>query len=180
MDHSSISQDGVGSSCSNNVTDKVKDIYITPRKHQDTATRIALEAAIDPYAIISPGKKQEINLLVDFLEYHKYPLNNASDMREFFNFWIQKRKVYVTEEVFIDKVTELHERFLDNKHRTLSSDQDFKEWMNKNEVKIYLLSDCLWEIKDDGEYDNGGGDDDPNYEPSNYHQKRIKRRSLAS
>ncbi|GJZ80665.1 hypothetical protein Tco_0645659 [Tanacetum coccineum] len=51
-----------------------------------------------------------------------------------------------------------------------ASDQDFKEWMNKNEVKIYLLSDCLWGIKDDGEYDNGGGDDDPNYEPSNYHQ----------
>ncbi|GJU25980.1 retrotransposon protein, putative, ty1-copia subclass [Tanacetum coccineum] len=36
MDHSSISQDGVGSSRSNNVTNEVKDIYITPRKHQDT------------------------------------------------------------------------------------------------------------------------------------------------
>nr|GEX00572.1 hypothetical protein [Tanacetum cinerariifolium] len=81
MDHSSISHDGVGCSCSNNVTDKVKDIYITPRKHQDITTRIALEAARDPYAIISPGKKQEINLLVDFLEYPKYPLNNASDIK---------------------------------------------------------------------------------------------------
>ncbi|GKB90671.1 hypothetical protein Tco_0962943 [Tanacetum coccineum] len=36
MDHSSISQDGVGRSHSNNVTDEVKDSYITPRKHQDT------------------------------------------------------------------------------------------------------------------------------------------------
>lgn len=180
MDHSSITQHGAGSSCSKKMTDKVKDIYITPGNHQDTATRIALEAARDPYAIISPGKKQEINLLVDFLEYHKYPLDNASDMREFFNFWIKKREVYVTEEVFIKKVTDLHERFLDNKHRTLSSDEDFKEWMDKNEVKIYRLSDCLWGEKDDGEYDNGGGDDDPNYEPSNYHHRRITRRSLAS
>nr|GEV40409.1 hypothetical protein [Tanacetum cinerariifolium] len=180
MDHSSISQDSVGSSRGNNVTDKVKDIYITPRKHQDTATRIALEAARDPYAIISPGKKQEINLLVYFLEYHKYPLDNASDMREFCNFWIPKHKVYVTEEVLINKVIELHERFLDNKRRTLFSDEDLREWMDKNEEKIYQLSDCLWGIKDDGEYDNGGGDDDPNYEPSNYHQKRIKHRSLAS
>ncbi|GJS87079.1 hypothetical protein Tco_0769715 [Tanacetum coccineum] len=59
MDHSSISQDGVGSSRSNNETDKVKDIYITPRKHQDTATRIALEAARDPYAIISQGRNNK-------------------------------------------------------------------------------------------------------------------------
>ncbi|PWA72517.1 hypothetical protein CTI12_AA269550 [Artemisia annua] len=179
MDHSSITQHSAGSSRSKKMTDKVKDIYITPRKHQDIATRIAMEAARDPYAIISPGKKQEINLLVDLLEYHKYPLDNASDMREFFNFWIQKREVYVTVEVFIDKVTELHERFLDNKHRTLSSDEDFKEWMDKNEVKIYRLSDCLWGKKDDREYDNGGGYDDQNYEPSNYHQKRMKRISLA-
>ncbi|GKB80519.1 hypothetical protein Tco_0947414 [Tanacetum coccineum] len=157
MDHSSISQDGV-----------------------DTATRKALEAARDPYAIISPGKKQEINLLVDFLKYHKYPLDNASDMREFFNFWIQKHKVYVTEEVFINKVIELHERFLDNKRMTLFSDEDLREWMDTNDEKMYRLSDCLWRIKDDGGYDNGGGDDDPNYEPSNYHQKRLKRRSLAS
>ena len=181
MDHSSKKQenDGAGSSGSKKMTYKVKDIYITPRKHQDIATRIALEVSRDPYAVISPGKKQEINLLVDFLEYYKYPLDNASDMREFFNFWIQKRKVFVTEEVFIDKVTELYERFLDNKHRVLSSDEDFKEWMDKNEVKIYQLSDCLWGKKDYAEYDNGGGDDDLNYEPSNYHQKRMKRRSLA-
>nr|GEY67436.1 hypothetical protein [Tanacetum cinerariifolium] len=108
--------------------DEVKDIYITPRKHQDAATRIALEATRDPYAIITPGKKQEIDLLVDFLECHKYPLDNARDMREFFNFWIQKHKVYVTEEVFINKVTELHERFFHKKCRTFSSDEDIREW----------------------------------------------------
>ncbi|GJX57195.1 hypothetical protein Tco_0287092 [Tanacetum coccineum] len=135
MDHSSITQDGVGSSRSNKMTEKVKDIYITPREYQNTATRIALEAARDPYAIISPGKnKKSIS---------------------WWTFWNITNSL-----TFGSKNT-----------RMLSSDEDSREWMDNNEVKIYRLSDCLWGIKDDGEYDNGGGDDDPNYEPSNYHQK---------
>lgn len=91
------------------------------------------------------SKDHEITLLNTILgikETGKYPFANYDrDIKGFYNAWIKWRGVYVDEDLFTYKLTELAERFFENKKNIGSGAYVY---MDTNDGEIYRLSDLIW------------------------------------
>ncbi|CAI9292164.1 unnamed protein product [Lactuca saligna] len=129
--------------------------HSTATKRRRTGLSMGKEKVDDGIAATrtpTPAKKQEINLLMDIIEFYNknrtYPFDDSNDMKMFYKQWIKRRAVYAEEDVMSNKMVELHERFLMNLQKTLSGD-DIEDWMDHTDVKIYRLSYRIWGKKDD-------------------------------
>ncbi|GKE26809.1 ulp1 protease family, C-terminal catalytic domain-containing protein [Tanacetum coccineum] len=109
------------------------DNYSSPTA--DTASR----------TITTWRKVHEITVLKAILEYYnvigKYPFDNESHMQKFYKDWIEWRGVYVDQDVFTNKLVELHQRFFQNK-KIIAFGKNVL--MDHYDAEIYHLSHLIW------------------------------------
>ncbi|PWA72518.1 hypothetical protein CTI12_AA269560 [Artemisia annua] len=130
-------------------------LFVNPSLHQSLTSIESNYYDTASRTITAWRKVHEITVLKAILEYYdvigEYPFDNESHMQKFYKDWIAWRGVYVDQDVFINKLIELLQRFSQNKKII-----DFGEnvLMDYYDAEIHRLSHLIWAEEDDSEDSN--------------------------